>query len=116
MELAQRSDAEIWAVANPIMDRLMAASTAIDYDTHIQDFSDRLKSVLPRERFVAICQDYQRSKGFFAEREQIAIFRRPDAVALVWKQAFTRQPGEFVAEMLLIQRDDRYWVEHVMVF
>ncbi len=114
--LTGKSDAEILAIATPIMDNLMDASTAIDYERHVLDFTDRLKAMLPREQLHAICRDYQREKGFFAEREFVALFRRPDSVALVWKQHFTRQPGEFVAEMVLLERDGRYLVDHVMVF
>lgn len=116
MDLSQKSDAEILSVANPIMDNLMEASTAIDYEKHVRDFTDRLKSVLSKERLEWICQDYQNSKGFFAKREFVAVFRRPDSVAVVWRQGFTQQPGDFVAEMVLVQQDGKYLVDHVMVF
>jgi len=116
MDLCLKSDAEILAVANPIMDQLMDASTAIDHERHIRDFTPRLKGMLSKERLEWICQDYQRHKGFFAAREFVAVFRRPDSVAVVWKQAFTKQAGEFVAEMVLVQQDGQYLVDHVMVF
>lgn len=116
MDLSQKSDAEILSVANPIMDNLMNASTAIDYERHIRDFTDRLKSVLPKERLDLICRDYQSTKGLFASREFVAAFRRPDSVAVVWKQNFTKQPGDFVAEMVLVQQSGKYLVDHVMVF
>ena len=98
------------------MDNLMEASTVIDYERHIKDFTDRLKSVLSKERLEWICRDYQGTKGFFAKREFVAVFRRPESVAIVWKQTFTKQQGDFVAEMVLIQQDGRYLVDHVMVF
>ncbi|WP_417282684.1 hypothetical protein [Comamonas sp.] len=116
MDLSQKTDSEIMSIANPIMDNLMDASTAIDYERHIKDFTDRLKSVLSRERLKWICQDYQDTKGFFAKREFVATFRRPESVAIVWKQTFTKQPGDFVAEMVLVQQDGKYLVDHVMVF
>ncbi len=116
MDLATKSDADILSVANPIMDNLMEASTAVDYDRHIRDFTDRLKQRLSRQQLEWICQDCQSSKGHFAEREFVAVFRRPDSVAVVWKQRFTRQPGDFVAEMVLLQQGGRYLVDHVMVF
>ena len=116
MDLSQKSDDEILSVANPIMDNLMDASTVIDYERHIRDFSDRLKSVLSKEQLEWICQDYQSTKGFFAGREFVAIFRRPDSVAVIWKQRFTKQTGDFVAEMVLIQQNGKYLVDHVMVF
>lgn len=116
MELAQKSDVEILAVANPIMDNLMDASTAIDYERHVRDFTDRAKSVLSKESLQGICEHYQSTKGFFAKREFVAIFRRPDSVALVWRQWLTKHPGEFVAELVLVQSGGRYLVDHVMVF
>ena len=116
MDLTNKSDAEILAVATPIMDNLMAASAAIDYERHIQDFTDRLKSCLSKAQLQRICADYKSVKGDFTDREFVATFRRPDSVAIVWKQRFTKQSGDFVAEMVLIQSDGRYLVDHVMVF
>lgn len=116
MELSRKTDSEILSIANPIMDNLMDASTAIDYERHIKDFTDRLKSVLSKERLEWICHDYQSTQGFFAKREFVALFRRPESVAIVWKQTFTKQTGDFVAEMVLVQQDGRYLVDHVMVF
>lgn len=116
MDLANRSDAEVLAVVTPIMDNLMEASTDIDYDRHTRDFTDRAKSTLSRESFHSICEHYQKTKGFFAKREFVAVFRRPDSVAVVWRQWFTKQPGEFVAESVLVQHGDRHLVDHVMVF
>lgn len=116
MDLAKKSDADILSVANPLMDNLMDASTQVDYERHIRDFSDRLKAQLPKERLVDICREYQSTKGFFSAREFVALFRRPDSIALIWRQRFTKQTGEFVAEMVLIQQGSKYLVDHVMVF
>lgn len=116
MDLAQQSDEEILAVAIPIMDNLMDASTAIDYDRHTRDFTERAKGVLSRDALQSICEQYQSTRGFFARREFVAVFRRPESVTIVWRQWFTKAPGEFVAELALVQRDGRYLVDHVMVF
>lgn len=116
MNLSQKSEAEILSVANPLMDNLMDASTQVDYERHIRDFSERLKAQLPKERLEDICRDYQSTKGVFASREFVGLFRRPESIAIVWKQFFTKQDGEFVAEMVLIQKGDKYLVDHVMVF
>jgi hypothetical protein len=116
MDLAHKSDEEIMAVATPIMDNLMEGSTLIDYEQHTRDFTERAKSALSKSALESICKHYQSTKGFFAEREFVAAFRRPESVAVVWRQTFTRAPGEFVAELVLVQRGDKYLVDHVMVF
>lgn len=116
MMLAQKSDAEIMEVANPIMDNLMEASTAIDHERHIVDFTDRIKAIVTKEYLEKVCLQYQREKGYFGAREAVAVFRRPDSVAIIWKQQFINQAGEYVAEMVLVEQGSRYLVDHVMVF
>lgn len=110
------SEQQLWDIANPVMDNLMDASTQIDHARHVCDFTERLKAIVTPKYFPRICQQYQAEKGYFTTRTPIAIFRRPDSVAFVWKQSFTKAPGEFVAEMVLVHRDERYLVDHVMVF
>lgn len=116
MDLAEQSDQGILAIANPIMDALMNASTARDYDCHVRDFTDRARAAPPKDRFEVVCAAYQADKGFFTGREFVAVFRRPASIAVVWRQGFSRQAGEFVAELVLVQAGDRYLVDHVMVF
>jgi 2C-methyl-D-erythritol 2,4-cyclodiphosphate synthase len=85
MELAKKSDAEILAIANPIMDNLMDASTVIDHDRHVANFTDRLKTIVTKEHLEKVCRQYQSEKGHFADREAVAVFRRPHSIAIVWK-------------------------------
>jgi hypothetical protein len=116
MTLESMSEDEILRIANPIMDNLMDASTVIDHERHIRDFSDRMKAIVTKEYLQKVCENYQQEKGYFSRREPVAVFKRPGAVAIIWKQWFTKAPGEFVAEMLLIEKDGRFLVDHAMVF
>ena len=116
MDLALKSDEEILAIANPIMDNLMDASTTIDHERHVRDFTERAKCIVTAKHLQHVCEQYQQEKGLFASREFVAIFRRPESVVVVWKQWFTKASGEHVAELLLVQQDNRYFVDHVMVF
>lgn len=116
IDLVQKSDVEILKVADPIMDNLMDASTVIDHARHIRDFTERAKSVVTPEYLERVCKKYQNEKGFFAKREFVAIFRRSHSLVVIWKQWFTKAPGEHVAEMVLVQDGDRYLVDHVLVF
>src|SRR5689334_13386106 len=116
MALETMSDEEILRIANAIMDNLMDASTAIDHERHIRDFSERMKAIVTKEYLQKVCEKYQREKGYFSRREPVAVFKRPGAAAIVWTQWFTNAPGEFVAEMLLSERDGKYLVDHAMVF
>lgn len=77
MNLMDKTDDEILSVADPIMDNLMEASTAIDYERHVRDFTARAKGVLSEALLRHVCREYQSSKGFFAEREFVAFSAGP---------------------------------------
>jgi hypothetical protein len=114
--LENLTDAELLQLINPMMDNLMDASTRIDHEAHTRDFSDRLKEIVTPAHLERVCRMYQQERGFFAEREFLALLRRPAAVAVVWKQRFTKAPGDFVAEMLVAEREGRLLIDHVMVW
>ena len=116
MDFEEMSDSEILSIANPMMDNLMEASTEIDHKRHVRDFTDRMKNIVTNEYLHKVCERYQSEKGYFANRTVVAVFKRPDSAAIVWKQSFTKAKGEFVAEMVLVKCKNRYLVDHVMVF
>src|SRR4029078_11911746 len=116
MTLESMSEADILGVANPIMDNLMDASTAIDHERHIRDFTKRMKAIVTKEHLQKVCEKYQREKGYFSRREPGAVFKSPRGAAIIWRQWFTKAPGEFVAEMLLVEKDGTFLVDHAMVF
>ncbi|MDH5348822.1 MAG: hypothetical protein OEW13_13050 [Nitrospira sp.] len=108
MTVESMSEDEILQSANPIMDNLMDASTAIDHVRHIRDFTERMKAIVTKEYLQEVCEKYQQEKGDFSKREPVAVFKRPGGAAIIWKQWFTNAPGEFVAEMLLVEKDGKF--------
>lgn len=110
------SENEILKIANPIMDNLMEASTNIDHEGHTKNFTDRMRRIVTKDYLQKVCEEYQAEKGFFGKREPVAVFRRPDSAAIVWKRSFTKAKGEFVAEMVLVHQNGRFLCDHAMVF
>ena len=98
MELSKKSDEEILAVANPIMDNLMDGSTMIDHEKHTRDFTDRMKKIVTKDYLEKVCSSYQAEWGYFARREFVAIFRRPSSV------------GQYVAYVYI--RSCEYFTPH----
>ncbi|CCK75791.1 conserved hypothetical protein [Oleispira antarctica RB-8] len=116
MNFEEMSEDEIINIANPIMDNLMTASTNIDHASHIKDFTERMKDIVTEDYLQFVCEQYQEEKGYFADRELVAVFKRPESAVIVWKQLFTKAKGEFVAEMVLVHHNDRYLCDHSVVF
>ena len=98
------------------MDNLMEGSTEINHEKHTRDFTDRMKGIVSKEYLEKVCSRYQTEWGYFAMREFVAVFRRPSSVAVIWKQWCTKQKGEFVAELVIVEQDSKYLVDHAMVY
>lgn len=110
------SDQALLDIANPMMDGLMDASIRKDYLAHVQYFTQRAKSVLDETQFNIVCGVYQEKMGIFTDRQFVALFRRPESVAFIWKQNYSKVAGDYVAEMVLVIEDDQYKVDHAFVF
>jgi hypothetical protein len=116
MDFQTMTEQEIWDVANPMMDNLMQASTDIDHEKHTRDFTDRAKSIVTKEHLEMVCKKYQAEKGVWLHREPVAVLRRPNSAAVIWKQFCSGVEGEYVAEIVLMFNGEKYLIDHAMVF
>ncbi len=115
MNWLEMSESEILAIANPIMDNLMQASTDIDHERNVKDFTDHLKSIVTKENLEAQCKEYQAKLGYFEKREFVAVFRKETDAAIFWKQRYTKSSGEHIAFLRLICVDGKILVQNVSV-
>lgn len=116
MNFTKLSKDEILINAIPIMDNLMEASTQLNYEKHIKHFTCRLKTMLCKEQFLDICKQYQQEKGYFSNRELIDVLIRADSAVIIWKQYFTKKEGEYLAQMVLVNENDKFLCDHALVF
>jgi len=110
------SDQEILDAVNPVMDRLMEGSTEINHAKHTRDFTERMKCIVTPERLKEMCDDYQGRIGYFGTRDFVALFRRENSVAVIWKQYCSQSEDELVAQAVFIPNGDQWQVDHAMVF
>ena len=116
MILAEKTDTEILAVVEPLMDSVMEGSKNIDHATHTKNFTERMRSIVTPEHLEQVCTQYQEKWGYFTEREVVAVFRRQDSVAVVWRQAATKSSDEFVAEACVVEEHGRFLIDHAMIW
>ncbi|QSZ41771.1 hypothetical protein GJV85_06495 [Sulfurimonas aquatica] len=115
MNFEEIPESKLSSMANEMMDNLMDASTSIDYERHVKDFTDRLKNIVTKEYLIKVCEEYQKEKGFFAERNLITVLRRPNSAMVIWKQKFTKVSGEYLAQMIIVHQNGRFLVDHTWV-
>ena len=116
MNISEMRHKKILEIVEPIMENLMEDSTERNHEKHTRDFTNRLKKIVTKEALDRMCRDYQAKWGLFQSREFVALFRRKDSVAIVWKQSCSHTFDEFVAEAVFVEQNGRYLVDHAMVF
>lgn len=110
------TDEEILDLVEPIMNNMMEGSTEIDHSKHTRDFTDRMLSIVTPEHLRYVCENYQARWGLFGGREFVALFRRSDSIAIVWRQFCERSTDERVAEAVFVRSGERILIDHAMVF
>ncbi|MEO8000713.1 MAG: hypothetical protein ABI644_02470 [Arenimonas sp.] len=116
MSLLDKSDSQILELVTPLMDNMMLASTEIDHEKHVRDFTERMRGIVSKEWLEYVCKDYQAKWGLFGKREFVALFRRKESVAVVWRQFCSNSSDEYVAETVFVEHNDRILIDHAMVF
>ena len=115
-DLTKLGDAEILELIEPMMDRMLEGSARIDHAMHVQDFTDRLKSIVTEERLGEMCRDYQARIGVFAERRFVRLYRRRTSVAAVWVLSMTGTDDEMVLQAAFVWPDGKLLMDHAMFF
>tara|TARA_B110001452_G_C14990391_1_gene346234 strand:+ start:118 stop:468 length:351 start_codon:yes stop_codon:yes gene_type:complete len=115
MNWLRLTDKEILDMVTPIMDNLMDASTEVDHEKHVRDFSDQMKSIVTREELEKQCKAYQSTLGIFTKRELMGIFKKKADVRVFWKQWYSISEDEFLAFVHIVQREGKLEVVNVSV-
>lgn len=115
MNWLKLSDNEIMEIVTPIMDNLMDASTEIDHEKHIRDFSDKMKRIVTKDELEKQCKTYQATLGFFTKRELVGIFRKKSDVRVFWKQWYSKSEDEFLAFVHIVHRNGKLEVVNASV-
>ena len=114
--LTTLTDAEILALIEPMMDRMLEGSTRINHAMHVQDFTDGLKAIVTEERLGEMCRDYQARIGVFAERRFVRLYRRRTSVAAIWVLSMTGTDDEMVLQAAFVWPEGKLLMDHAMFF
>jgi hypothetical protein len=83
--------AEVLAIAEPIIDSLMASYNSGDYDTYIKDFSERLRADVTRATFDETRQLIMDRVGRYVQRKSPEIRARGQNVILTCRADFEQE-------------------------
>ena len=106
MEFLEKSDTDIFEIANPLWLDLVKASNKNDYGGFTKNFSE---TFLMGANEVEIGKQWANNKlltSLSEKREAFGCLRRDNYVTVLYKQTSNTVPGEFLGRLVLGVEDD----------
>ena len=106
MKLSEKSDEEIYIIANPIWDNLVKASNMKDYGSFTKDFSTQM---LFGANEVELGKQWANNKlltSLSEKQDFLGCIRRAQFITVLYKQTSNTIPGEFLGRLVLGVEDE----------
>jgi hypothetical protein len=102
-----KTEEEIWSIADPFADRILAALTTKDIDAFSADFTARIKSLLTQEIFDEMVDRFERDYGRYQKRRRVCIMNNPHCTPIIWAINFDNAPLDILFQIRLVYEDDK---------
>ena len=116
MNIVDKSDEEIMALANPMWRDLVRNSNDGNYAEFIKHFSPSLMLGLNEVEVGRQFANSELTRNLSEEFESLGIIRRGEHVTVLYRQRSTRREGEWLGRLVLGYDDDEVRVFGASIF
>ena len=116
MNIVEKTDEEILAIANPLWRDLVKYSNEGKYGDFVRNFSTSL--ALAMNQVVAGHQfaNSELARSLSADIDVLGIIRRGEHVTVLYRQRSTRKPGEWLGRLVLGYEDGQIRIFGASIF
>lgn len=101
------SDQQVKAVAEPILDNLLAAFNQGNYAQYSKDFDDTLREAMPEKKFQQVREELLKKLGKFKDKKYLGFLNQQAYTVVLWKGAFTGTQYDILIKLVLSKRQDK---------
>ena len=116
MNIIEKSDAEIFALAEPLWRNLIKSSNEGRYGDFAKHFSSALalamNDVVTNHQFA----HSELARNLSEEADSLGIIRRGEHVTVLYRQRSTRKPGEWLGRLVLGYEDGKLRIFGASIF
>ena len=109
-EITEKTDAEITAVAEPILQNMLDASYALDHERFIRDFSEHYKTAVPEDKFREKTTKLIESDGQCVSRKLLGVLRKGETALVVWSAKYDKTEDDTLIQLMITREGERYSV------
>ena len=116
MNITEKTDAEIFAIASPLWRDLVKASNEGKYGEFVRNFSSSF--ALAMDQVIAGHQfaNSALARNLSEEVDALGVIRRGEHVSVLYRQRSTKKPGEWVGRLVLGYEDGKVRIFGATIF
>ena len=104
------SDAEVKAVAGPVLEGILDGFKNDDYAKYSKDFDATLLDAISESKFHETDRQIEGSMGECREKAYLGFLRKGRMTAVFWKARFSRSEDDVLIKLVISKRGDDYLV------
>jgi hypothetical protein len=116
MNIIEKSDDEIRAIANPMWGDLVRNSNQCNYGEFVKHFSDALAYALNEVEVGRQFANSNLAKSLSEEIDCLGIIRRGEHVTVLYRQRSTKREGEWLGRLVLGYEDGEVKIFGASIF
>ncbi len=101
------SDQQVQAVAEPIVDNLLAGFSPGNYAQYSRDFDDTLREAIPEKKFQQVRAEILKKLGKYKDKKYLGSLNQQAHTIVLWKGAFEGTRDDILIKLVLSQRQDK---------
>ena len=100
-------DRQVKAVAEPILNNLLAAFKDGNYAQYSQDFDEAMREAIPEKKFQQVRDDLTEKLGKFKSKKYLGFLNQQPHTIVLWKAAFDGTQNDILIKLVLSKRQDK---------
>jgi hypothetical protein len=101
------SDQQVKAVAEPIIDNLLAGFNEGNYAQYSKDFDATLREAIPEKKFQQVRGELLKKLGKYKDKKYLGFLNQQAYTVVLWKGAFAGTKDHVLIKLVLSKRQDK---------
>jgi hypothetical protein len=103
-------DKTVVAIADPILDNILAGFKEISYEKYSRDFDATLKKAVSAEKFLKTQKQIAAYYGEYQSRQYLGFLNQGTSTEVLWKSRFVNTTDDVLMQLTVSKKDDKYLV------
>ena len=109
-DVVGQNDKDIQAVADPILDNLLAGFNENNYQKYQKDFDDNLKEAISEQKFLRVRTQIMGKLGKYQSRAFLGSLKQNNMSVVLYKGKFEKSDSDVLIKLVLNKRGDKILV------